>query len=71
MTLLEKRVRSRCQSQVLEVVLPKSFPSFISLASSLLQGESGLFEPSSPESDAFVQAWNDEVEVSRVCPFAG
>ena len=57
--MLEKRVRSRCQSHVLQMIPPSSFTSFCELGKRLLRAAAV-----SDESAEWATAWNTEVEVS-------
>lgn len=54
LSILEKRVRSRCQGQVHLLALPNSYQAFKALALSLLLADG-------PDEDALVDGWNDEV----------
>ncbi|GAA5866473.1 hypothetical protein JCM3774_004695 [Rhodotorula dairenensis] len=58
LSLLEKRVRSRCQSHVLQMIPPSSFTSFCELGKRLLR------VPASADKAAakWATAWNAEVE---------
>ncbi|KAI5479813.1 hypothetical protein MNV49_002625 [Pseudohyphozyma bogoriensis] len=53
---LEKRVRSRCQSQVHQVVLENSWDGYLALAKSLLEVEG------EGKADYLAREWNAEVE---------
>ena len=57
--MLEKRVRSRCQSHVLQMIPPSSFTSFCELGKRLLRAAAAA-----DESAEWATAWNAEVEVS-------
>ncbi|KWU47557.1 hypothetical protein RHOSPDRAFT_24035 [Rhodotorula sp. JG-1b] len=57
LSLLEKRVRSRCQSHVLQMIPPSSFTSFCELGKRLLRAAAVA-----DESAEWATAWNTEVE---------
>ena len=54
LSILEKRVRSRCQSQVHQMALPNRFDAFAALAATLLTVEGG-------RGGTLADAWNEEV----------
>ncbi|BGP23889.1 origin recognition complex subunit 4 [Rhodotorula toruloides] len=63
LSLLEKRVRSRCQSHVLQLIPPSSFTAFTHLAKRLLcADEQGWEEKKGEEGREWAQRWNKEVE---------
>jgi hypothetical protein len=64
MGILEKRVRSRCQSQVHQVVLGNSWDDYLALASSLLRADEIAWREESEEQGDLAEEWNEEVEVS-------
>lgn len=59
LSLLEKRVRSRCQSHILQMIPPSSFTAFCELGKRLL-----LVEDQQVAEQDWASAWNAEVEVS-------
>lgn len=68
LSLLEKRVRSRCQSHVLQMMPHSSFTSFCELATRLLRADERAWElVRGEEGKAWAARWNAEVDVSR-CP---
>ncbi|GAA6005036.1 hypothetical protein JCM11491_002316 [Sporobolomyces phaffii] len=63
LSLLEKRVRSRCQSHVLQMMLPSSHSVFTSLAKRLLSTDQRLWHlVKGAEAGQWAQEWNQEVE---------
>ncbi|GAA5892507.1 uncharacterized protein JCM6883_007382 [Sporobolomyces salmoneus] len=63
LSLLEKRVRSRCQSHVLQMMLPSSLTSFLTLTQNLLSTDSRLWElVKGQQAGEWAKAWNGEVE---------
>jgi hypothetical protein len=65
LSLLEKRVRSRCQSHVLQLIPPSSFSAFTDLANRLLRADEEVWEErKGEEGREWAGRWNAEVEVS-------
>jgi hypothetical protein len=64
LSILEKRVRSRCQSQVHQMVLKNDFDEYLRLAKELMSCDVGLWEEQGEEYAAVAQEWMAEVEVS-------
>ncbi|GAA5883860.1 hypothetical protein JCM16303_007421 [Sporobolomyces ruberrimus] len=63
LSLLEKRVRSRCQSHVLQMMLPSSLTDFLALAERLMTTDQRLWElVKGQEAGIWAQEWNVEVE---------
>ncbi|GAA5975210.1 hypothetical protein JCM5350_000185 [Sporobolomyces pararoseus] len=63
LSLLEKRVRSRCQSHVLQMMLPSSFIDFTTLAQRLLSTDQKLWElVKGSQAGTWAKEWNVEVE---------
>ncbi|GAA6061173.1 hypothetical protein JCM10212_005759 [Sporobolomyces blumeae] len=65
LSLLEKRVRSRCQSHVLQMMLPSSLDAFVSLAKRLMQADEHLYsfvERRGQNGREWAERWNAEVE---------
>ncbi|GAA5953539.1 hypothetical protein JCM3765_005067 [Sporobolomyces pararoseus] len=63
LSLLEKRVRSRCQSHVLQMMLPSSLTDFTALAQRLLSTDQKLWElVKGSQAGAWAKQWNVEVE---------
>ncbi|GAA5927780.1 origin recognition complex subunit 4 [Sporobolomyces koalae] len=63
LSLLEKRVRSRCQSHVLQMMLPSSLSDFMSLAKRLMSADQRLWElVKGAEAGQWASRWNREVE---------
>lgn len=70
LSLLEKRVRSRCQSHVLQMIPPSNFTAFCDLAKRLLGADPRAWElERGEEGRQWAESWNEEVEVSS--PAAG
>jgi hypothetical protein len=66
LSLLEKRVRSRCQSHVLQLIPPSSFSAFTDLAKRLLRADEHVWEEKKgQEGREWAETWNAEVEVSN------
>lgn len=63
LSLLEKRVRSRCQSNVLQMIPPSSFISFCDLGKRLLRVSAAA--TAEEAENGWATAWNAEVEVSH------
>ncbi|BGO98586.1 Origin recognition complex subunit 4 [Rhodotorula toruloides] len=63
LSLLEKRVRSRCQSHVLQLIPPSSFSAFTDLAKRLLRSDEEAWkEKRGEEGTEWAERWNAEVE---------
>ncbi|GAA5897150.1 hypothetical protein JCM6882_001804 [Rhodosporidiobolus microsporus] len=65
LSLLEKRVRSRCQSHVLQIMPPSSLSAFTSLGQRLMRADERAWElerGSGPEGKQWAKRWNEEVE---------
>ncbi|GAA5923778.1 hypothetical protein JCM3775_000504 [Rhodotorula graminis] len=63
LSLLEKRVRSRCQSHVLQVVPRSSFEALCAMAARMLKADVRAWElVRGEEGAAWARGWNDEVE---------
>ncbi|BGO90768.1 hypothetical protein NBRC10512_002852 [Rhodotorula toruloides] len=63
LSLLEKRVRSRCQSHVLQLIPPSSFSAFMDLAKRLLRADERVWEEKTGEEGReWAGKWNEEVE---------
>ncbi|BGP31245.1 origin recognition complex subunit 4 [Rhodotorula toruloides] len=63
LSLLEKRVRSRCQSHVLQLIPPSSFSAFTDLAKRLLRADEEVWEErKGGEGREWAERWNAEVE---------
>lgn len=65
LSLLEKRVRSRCQSHVLQIVPPSSLTAFTALGKRLMRADERAWElecGSGAEGLEWAQEWNEEVE---------
>ena len=65
LSILEKRVRSRCQSQVHQMVLPNSFSDYVKRTQSLLMAHADSACAEDAEGDELTGAWNDEVKVRQ------
>ncbi|GAA6031209.1 hypothetical protein JCM8097_004062 [Rhodosporidiobolus ruineniae] len=66
LSLLEKRVRSRCQSHVLQVMPSSSLDAFLALAKRLMRADERLWElerGSGSEEHEWAKGWNEAVEV--------
>ncbi|KAL8290077.1 hypothetical protein RQP46_003016 [Phenoliferia psychrophenolica] len=59
LSILEKRVRSRCQSQVYQMVLPNSFSEYLQRTESLLRANA---VGDTDEANELADEWNDEVK---------
>lgn len=66
LSILEKRVRSRCQSQVHQMVLKSDFEEYLRLARELMSCDLGLWKEQGEEYGAVAEEWMAEVEVSLV-----
>ncbi|BGP15161.1 hypothetical protein JCM10213_008699 [Rhodosporidiobolus nylandii] len=65
LSLLEKRVRSRCQSHVLQVMPSNSLSAFTALGQRLMKADERAWElerGSGAEGKAWAEEWNKEVE---------
>ncbi|GAA5994253.1 origin recognition complex subunit 4 [Rhodotorula paludigena] len=63
LSLLEKRVRSRCQSHVLQMIPPSNFTAFCDLAKRLLGADPRAWElERGEEGREWAESWNEEVE---------
>lgn len=65
LSILEKRVRSRCQSQVHQMILPADFSSYLSLSAELMGVDSELWNAQGDEEGKLAAEWEGEVTVSR------
>lgn len=63
LSVLEKRVRSRCQSQVLQMAPDNDLKSFVSLARSLLRVDPVVWAARGTPETRLSLAWNAEVDV--------
>lgn len=63
LSLLEKRVRSRCQSQVLEIAPVLNFTTFLKLAQSLLSVDVIVAKKRSRVEGELAKDWNLEIDV--------
>ncbi|KAK4057935.1 origin recognition complex subunit 4 [Microbotryomycetes sp. JL221] len=62
LSILEKRVRSRCQSQVHHMVLSNNFADYVCLAKSLLRVDEKVWGKRGAEQSLVAREWNEEVE---------
>lgn len=64
LSILEKRVRSRCQSQVHQMVLPNDFEEYLRLAGELMGCDVARWEREGEEEEgALAREWMEEVKV--------
>ena len=71
LSLLEKRVRSRCQSHVLQVVPRSSFEGLCAMAARMLRADARAWElVRGEEGKKWAEAWNGEVEVRPSLSFS-
>lgn len=68
LAILEKRVRSRCQSQVHQVVLENTFEAFVGMAERLLYADTVQLSRDNEDLEDIADDWNAEVEVSDIVP---
>ncbi|GAA5889820.1 hypothetical protein JCM5296_002352 [Sporobolomyces johnsonii] len=63
LSLLEKRVRSRCQSHVLQVMLPSTFTAFVETGKRLMRADQRAWElVKGEEAGEWAAKWNAEVD---------
>ncbi|GAA5959511.1 hypothetical protein JCM21900_004525 [Sporobolomyces salmonicolor] len=63
LSLLEKRVRSRCQSHVLQMMLPSTFTAFVETGKRLMRADQRAWKlVKGEEAGEWAAKWNDEVE---------
>lgn len=63
--MLEKRVRSRCQSQVIQMALENKFENFLETARSMLRVDEIVWKKKGKLEGRLASEWNAKVEVSR------
>lgn len=63
LSILEKRVRSRCQSQVHQMVLKNDFEEYLRLAKELMSCDMEMWKEQGEQHAAVAEEWMAEVEV--------